>query len=205
MAAMTRPALRIIGIDPGSRVTGYGIVEVAGARSRWIAHGRITCAAGPLPQRLLRILRELHAVIAEYRPHEAAIEEVFVKTNVATALILGQARGAAICALANAGLDVAEYSSTSVKSAIVGYGRAEKAQIQHMVSLLLNLGEAPPTDAADALAIALCHAHRRSALAAQKPAPRARRATSWRQMQVDAEGKLIGKLTSKLADKQVKP
>ncbi|MDB5985717.1 MAG: ruvC [Nevskia sp.] len=181
---------RIIGIDPGSRVTGYGIVEITGTRSRWIAHGRIACAAGPLPRRLLQILQQLDAVIREHQPHEAAIEEVFVKNNVATALVLGQARGAAICALAAAGLEVAEYAPASIKSAIVGSGRAEKAQVQHMIKVLLNLNETPPTDAADALAVALCHAHQRGA-ASLKTVPRTRSAPSWRQMQVDANGKLV--------------
>ena len=189
MPKLAPPLRRIIGIDPGSRITGYGIVEVSGARSRWIAHGRIACAAGPLPQRLLRILQEVSAVIREHRPTEAAIEEVFVKDNVATALILGQARGAAICALAHAGLEVAEYAPASIKSAIVGSGRAEKAQIQHMVKALLGLDEAPPTDAADALAIALCHAHQRSIAGAAVSGTRV--ATSWRQMRVDSNGKLV--------------
>lgn len=182
---------RIIGIDPGSRITGYGVVEITGTRSRWIAHGRIACAAGPLPQRLLRILQQLTAVIREHQPHEAAIEQVFVKNNVATALVLGQARGAAICALAAAGLEVAEYAPASIKSAIVGTGRAEKAQVQHMIKVLLNLSEVPPTDAADALAIALCHAHQRGVTPPLKSAPRMRSAQSWRQMQVDANGKLV--------------
>jgi len=173
-------SLRILGIDPGSRITGYGIVEVEGSRSRWIAHGRIRCDAGPLPERLLRILRELGTVIREYAPREAAIEEVFVKTNVGSALILGQARGAAICALAEAGLPVAEYAPARIKSAVVGSGRAEKAQVQHMMKVLLNLGEAPPADAADALAVALCHAHSR-ALGVITRAPRRSAAkSSWR-------------------------
>jgi crossover junction endodeoxyribonuclease RuvC len=171
-------ATRIIGIDPGSRLTGYGVIETDGVRSRWIAHGRVRCQAGPLSERLHTILRELRALIREHQPQEAAVEEVFVKTNVSSALVLGQARGAAICALAEARLLVAEYAPARIKSAIVGHGRAEKLQVQHMVKVLLNLREAPPTDAADALAVALCHAHLRAAPAAAATSRAAR--SSWR-------------------------
>ena len=155
--------LRILGIDPGSRITGYGLVEVVGSRSTWLAHGRIRCGEGPLGQRLLQIHTELSAVIRQYRPQEAAVEAVFVRNNAASAIVLGQARGAAICALAAAGLELAEYAPAKIKSAIVGQGRAEKHQVQHMIKALLGLAEAPPADAADALAIALCHAHLRAA------------------------------------------
>jgi crossover junction endodeoxyribonuclease RuvC len=155
--------VRIIGIDPGSRFTGYGVIEVEGTRSVCIAQGRVVCGDGPLPERLLKILRELNDVVAEHRPQEAAIEEVFVRMNVGSALVLGQARGAAICALAGNGLPLAEYAPARIKSAIAGHGRAEKGQIQHMVKVLLNLREAPVSDASDALAVALCHAHWRGA------------------------------------------
>lgn len=155
--------IRILGIDPGSRFTGYGIIEVQGTRSQCIANGRIVCGDGDLSGRLLTILRGLGEVIAEYRPAEAAIEEVFVRMNVASALVLGQARGAAICALAGAGLPPAEYAPARIKSAVVGHGRAEKGQIQHMVRVMLNLQEAVTADAGDALAVALCHAHWRNA------------------------------------------
>ncbi len=114
-----------------------------------------------MPQRLLQIFNELGALIREYAPQEAAVESVFVNRNVSSAIVLGQARGAAICALAGAGLSLAEYAPAQVKSAIVGQGRAEKAQVQHMVKALLKLREAPPADAADALAVALCHAQLR--------------------------------------------
>jgi crossover junction endodeoxyribonuclease RuvC len=163
--AVTAP-VRIIGIDPGSRFTGYGIIEVQGTHSHCVAQGRIVCGDGPLPGRLLTILRELGGIVAEYRPAEAAIEEVFVRMNVGSALVLGQARGAAICALANAGLPPAEYAPARVKSAVVGHGRAEKSQIQHMVRVMLGLREDMTADASDALAVALCHAHWRNAPAA---------------------------------------
>jgi len=144
-----------------------------------VAHGRIRCADGPLPGRLLQILDELGGVIREFSPQEAAVEEVFVKMNVGSALVLGQARGAAICALAQAGLPVAEYAPAKIKSAIVGHGRAEKPQVQHMVKVLLNLSELPPTDAADALAVALCHAHLRNAPALTRGVAARRRSRRW--------------------------
>ncbi|GAC1628981.1 MAG: crossover junction endodeoxyribonuclease RuvC [Nevskia sp.] len=149
---------RILGIDPGSRITGWGVIEVSGTRSVCIDHGSVRCLGSELPPRLLQIFRELGAVIREYAPQESAIEEVFVNRNIASALVLGQARGAAICALAHAELPVAEYAPAQIKSAVVGSGRAEKVQVQHMVKVLLNLREAAVADAADALAVALCHA-----------------------------------------------
>ena len=167
-------AIRILGIDPGSRITGYGVIEVDGPRQVWLAHGRIRCGDEAMPERLLQIFRELAEVIREYAPREAAIESVFVNRNVSSAIVLGQARGAAICALAHAGLSVAEYAPAQVKSAIVGQGRAEKAQVQHMVKALLKLREAPPADAADALAVALSHAQLRHAPAVRGGAKTAR-------------------------------
>ena len=150
--------IRIIGIDPGSRHTGYGIIESDRGRARMIAAGRISTAAGTMPQRLLQIQRELGALLGEFGPAEAAIEAVFVNKNVQTALVLGQARGVAMCTLAQAGLDVAEYAPTQVKQALTGSGRAEKLQVQHMVKVLLNLQGRMAADASDALAIALTHA-----------------------------------------------
>jgi len=176
--------LRILGVDPGSRVTGYGIVEVEGPRQRWLAHGQIRCGDGDMAGRLLRIYTELAALIREYAPGEAAVESVFVNRNVASAIVLGQARGAAICALAAAGLSLSEYAPAQVKSAIVGQGRAEKNQVQHMVKSLLKLREAPPADAADALAVALCHAHLRLAPALR--APKAARGGRWTLAQIEA-------------------
>lgn len=156
--------LRILGIDPGSRVTGYGLIEIEGVRSRHLTHGCIRCESGDLSDRLLRIHTELSRVIAAHAPGEVAIESVFVNRNVASALVLGQARGAAILAVAGNGLSLSEYAPAQVKSAVVGHGRAEKAQIQHMVCVLLKLEQAPPADAADALAVAICHAHLRGRL-----------------------------------------
>jgi len=155
----TSATIRILGIDPGSRITGWGVIEHSGNRSRCIDHGRIHLDDGELPERLLRIFTEVGQVIRDYQPQETAIEEVFVNCNVSSALVLGQARGAAICALASAGLPVAEYAPAQIKSAVVGSGRAEKQQVQHMIKVLLNLTETPPTDASDALAVAVCHAH----------------------------------------------
>lgn len=153
---------RILGIDPGSRYTGYGVIETAASKSRHIASGRINATTGEMPERLLKILQGLTAVIAEFQPEEVALEEVFVNKNMSSALILGQARGAAICAVAQAGVPLAEYAAAQVKLALVGNGRAEKPQVQHMVKILLNLREVLAADAADALAVALTHAHVRS-------------------------------------------
>ena len=157
-----RECLRILGIDPGSRITGYGIVEVQGARSRALASGVIKLGEQPLEQRLLRLLTGLRELIQAHRPDEVAMEQVFVKRNVASALVLGQARGAALCAVAEAGLPLHEYAPASIKQAIAGSGRAEKPQVQRMVKMLLNLPAVPEEDAADALACALCHAHGRT-------------------------------------------
>lgn len=160
---LSPPAVRILGIDPGSRITGYGVIEASAGRSRCIAHGVIRLDPDDtMPQRLLTLLRELRALIQAQRPQEVAIEEVFVRRNVASALVLGQARGAAICAVAEAGLPLHEYAPASIKLAVAGNGRAEKPQIQQMVKVLLNLPAIPVADAADALACALCHAHSRT-------------------------------------------
>lgn len=155
--------VRILGIDPGSRYTGYGLIETEGARSRLIEAGRLDVREGTMPERLLAVLQGLAGVIGLHAPQEAAIEETFVnRVNAASALVLGQARGAAICACAQAGLSVAEYAAAQVKLAIAGNGRAEKDQVAHMVRVLLNTRAALPADATDALAVALTHAHVRS-------------------------------------------
>jgi crossover junction endodeoxyribonuclease RuvC len=150
---------RILGIDPGLNRTGYGIIEAAGSQLRWIESGVIRVPAGELPQRLETILRELALVIARTAPDEASVEKVFVNVNPKSTLLLGQARGAAICAAVAAGVFVHEYSALQVKQATTGYGRADKLQMQKMVQRLLGLDRAPPSDAADALACAICHAH----------------------------------------------
>ena len=152
--------VRILGVDPGSRFTGFGLIESEAGRSRLIAAGRLDVREGDMPQRLLGVLNGLAEVIREHQPQESAVEETFVnKVNAASALVLGQARGAALCACAQAGLPVAEYAAAQVKLAIAGNGRADKDQVAHMVRVLLNTRDAFVADAADALAVALTHAH----------------------------------------------
>jgi crossover junction endodeoxyribonuclease RuvC len=151
--------LRIIGIDPGSRATGYGLIESDGVHSIHLAHGVLRLEGDALAPRLGQIFSSITTLINEHRPEVMAIEQVFVSKNPSSALKLGQARGAAICAAVNLGLAVAEYSPRGIKQAIVGTGRAEKAQVQHMVQMLLGLQQKPQADAADALAVALSHAH----------------------------------------------
>lgn len=148
----------ILGIDPGSQLTGYGIIRSNGQKHAYIASGTIVVRGQEMTLRLANIFRSITEIIARYNPNDSAIEQVFMAQNPSSALKLGQARGAAIAALANQGLTIAEYSPRSVKQAIVGYGAANKEQVQHMIKLLLSLNEAPPADAADALAIAICHA-----------------------------------------------
>ena len=155
-------AMRVLGIDCGTEYTGYGVVELlADDRLACVASGAIKLSPRePMPVRLARIYRQLQEIISEYRPDRVAIEDVFYAVNVKSALKLGQVRGVALLAAASAGLEVAEYSPLSIKSAVVGYGKAEKHQVQQMVTRLLKLDEVPePPDAADALAIAVCHLH----------------------------------------------
>jgi len=165
--------MRILGIDPGSRLTGYGIIDIQGDRVAHVGHGVIRTGAGEFTERLGVIFHELREVIREHAPTEVAVETVFVSRNAASALKLGQARGAAVCAAISMGLPVAEYAPRSVKQAIVGRGGADKVQVQHMVSVLLQLQDAPAEDAADALAVALCHQHTQQTVtrmqALQKP------------------------------------
>jgi crossover junction endodeoxyribonuclease RuvC len=151
--------MRILGIDPGSRFTGFGIIEVNGDRVTPIHQGVIKAGTGEFPQRLGIIFSGIKDLIGEYAPDEMAIETVFVSKNAGSALKLGQARGAAMCAAISMGLSIAEYSPRSIKQAVVGRGGADKVQVQHMITVLLNLKERPVEDAADALAVALCHHH----------------------------------------------
>ena len=153
---------RILGIDPGSRVTGYGVVEQDGQQISYIASGCIRTPDAAFPQRLGTIFTGVEQVLDEFRPDEMAIEQVFVNKNAGSALKLGQARGAAICAGVNRSLPVAEYAPREIKQAIVGRGGAAKDQVQHMVCVLLQLTSSPPSDAADALAVAICHGHMQS-------------------------------------------
>ena len=153
--------MRIIGIDPGTAITGWGVVEGDGDELRPVAYGAITTAAGtPLPRRLQIIYRELTDIIAQWQPESSAIEELFFSKNAKTALAVGHGRGAAMLALANAALPITEYKPLEVKQAITGHGGADKRQMQQMVKLLLSLDDIPrPDDAADALAVAICHLH----------------------------------------------
>lgn len=151
---MTR---RILGLDPGSRATGYGVIECAGREIRYLASGCIRPGSGPFLDRLGHIYRGVATLIREHRPDEVAVEQVFLAVNPASALKLGQARGAAVAAAAAAECPISEYAARQVKLAVVGTGSASKAQVQHMVRVLLRLSGTPAADAADALAIAICH------------------------------------------------
>ena len=167
--------MRVLGIDCGTEYTGYGVVELGdGDRLICLCCGAIKLPVRePLPQRLETIFTSLGSVIQQHRPHHVAIEDVFYAVNVKSALKLGQVRGVAMLAASSAGLEVSEYAPLSIKSAVVGYGRAEKIQVQHMVARLLNLDEIPePSDAADALAIAICHLHTAATLLRQGAAAR---------------------------------
>lgn len=150
----------ILGLDPGLRHTGWGVIGQEGNRLRFVAAGRINPDAGlPMAERLKVLMDELGRVIGLYGPHEAALEETFVNRNAASALKLGQARGVVMLAAAQAGLAVTEYSANTVKQAVTGFGHADKGQIQAMVGVLLPGSGKLAADAADALAVAVCHAH----------------------------------------------
>jgi crossover junction endodeoxyribonuclease RuvC len=158
---------RIIGIDPGSQRTGFGIIDVdAQGRLAHVFHGALAVGGeATFPLRLKRIFDELAAIIAEHQPAECGIERVFMARNADSALKLGQARGAAICAAVAQGLAVHEYAPTEIKQAVVGSGRGDKTQVQHMIGVLLGIKGPLQPDAADALAIAVTHAHTRASLA----------------------------------------
>jgi len=181
--------VKIFGIDPGSHRTGYGCVESDGSRHRMIVTGAISAVDASFPDKLLKIHTGLALLLAEYRPDCVAIENLFHSTNARSALKLGHARGVAMLAAVEAGLPVAEYTPAEIKRAVVGYGRAEKHQVQQMVKLLLGLSALPsPHDAADALAVAICHSHAmkpfdsaRVRTAGADEMPRKSTAKSWRQ------------------------
>ncbi len=154
----------ILGIDPGSRATGYGLIDVDKGKNRYVQSGCIRVTSEALGDRLNEIFSGISSLIEHYSPAEVAIEKVFMAKNPDSALKLGQARGVAIVAAARHALPVSEYSARQVKQAVVGKGSAEKSQVQHMVVHLLELNGVPQSDAADALAIALCHAHTRQSL-----------------------------------------
>ncbi|MCA8091538.1 crossover junction endodeoxyribonuclease RuvC [Burkholderia anthina] len=151
--------MRILGIDPGLRVTGFGVIDVSGHRLAYVASGVIRTPTADLATRLGTIFQGISTLVREHAPDQAAIEQVFVNVNPQSTLLLGQARGAAICGLVAGGLPVAEYTALQLKQAVVGYGRATKSQMQEMVTRLLNLSGQPGSDAADALGMAICHAH----------------------------------------------
>lgn len=154
----------ILGIDPGSRVTGYGLINAVGNKLEYVGCGCIRTQTQDLPQRLQIIHAELLKVIEQFSPQQSAIEEVFMGRNASAALKLGQARGAAMVACLSNGLPVAEYSPRKVKQAVVGNGAADKAQVQHMVKALLSISDNIAEDAADALAVAICHANTQAGL-----------------------------------------
>jgi len=151
--------MRILGIDPGSRITGIGIIESDGRHSKHVFSTCIRLGNSAFPLRLGKIYQEVELIIREYQPQQMAIEDVFLSNNPSSALKLGQARGAAICATVMQGIPVSEYSAREIKLAVVGKGNANKSQVQHMVKLLLNLQGKIQEDTADGLAIALSHAH----------------------------------------------
>ena len=177
--------MRIFGIDPGSERTGYGCVETEGSRHRLVISGAIASPAGAsFPDKLMTIHARLTVLLQDCRPDCVAIENLFYATNARSALKLGHARGVAMLAAVEAGVTVFEYTPAEIKRAVVGYGRAEKHQVQQMVKLILGLAEVPsPHDAADALAVAICHVHSQApaAVAPAVAAGRGRgRGTSWR-------------------------
>lgn len=153
------PVITILGIDPGSRITGYGVVRMDGPRAVHVDSGCIRIAQLSIPERLKRIYDELSKVVSHHQPDHAAIEKIFMSRNPDSALKLGQARGTAIVACAQMALPVFEYSATQIKQAVVGRGHAGKQQVQHMIKALLCIQEPLAEDAADALAAALCHGH----------------------------------------------
>jgi crossover junction endodeoxyribonuclease RuvC len=155
----TSLSTRILGIDPGLRITGFGVLDLVGHKLSYVTSGCIKTPHGELAARLKTILDGLAEVISECRPAQIALEKVFVNANPQSTLLLGQARGTAICAAVIHGLPIAEYTALQVKQAVVGNGHARKEQVQEMVKRLLSLGGAPSPDAADALACAICHAH----------------------------------------------
>jgi crossover junction endodeoxyribonuclease RuvC len=158
---VNKARVRIFGIDPGSVRTGYGCIETDGTRHHLVACGAIAASARlPFPDRLLKIHVELTALLARCRPDGVAVESLFHAVNARSALQLGHARGVALLAASQAGVPIAEYTPAEIKRAVVGYGRAEKTQVQQMIRLLLGLAEAPqPLDVSDALAVAICHSH----------------------------------------------
>ncbi|MDY6829569.1 MAG: crossover junction endodeoxyribonuclease RuvC [Pseudomonadota bacterium] len=171
---MRAPTDIVLGIDPGSRVTGYGLIELRGRQLLYLDSGCIRTSHVEMPARLAEIFQGVETLVAEHQPSEVAVEQVFMARNPDSALKLGQARGAALAAVVRARLPVAEYAARQVKQAVVGHGGADKAQVQRMVCELLQLQRSPASDAADALAVAICHIHSRALRTQLNPRPRAR-------------------------------
>lgn len=155
-------AVRLLGIDPGSRITGFGVIDLVGGCPRYVASGCVRTSDEALEQRLAQIYAGLSDVVGRYVPSHAVVERVFLSRNVDSALKLGQARGAALVCMANHGLGVSEYAARHIKQAITGQGGADKAQVQHMVTAILGLNESPQEDAADALAAAITEGYARA-------------------------------------------
>ena len=167
--------MRVLGIDPGTRKLGWGVVDQQGNRMQHVAHGVLALGDGPLAQRLVAIDAELSSIIAEHRPDEAAVEALFFAKNAQSASKLGHARGVVLLALCRAGLTIGEYPPTQVKRAVVGKGRADKRQVAMLVRGMLGLADVPPSDAADAMAVAITHLSVAPFLDASAPKPSARR------------------------------
>ncbi len=151
--------MRILGIDPGSRCTGIGVIDCEAGQAYCVHYRTVRTVSDRFPQRLGEIFTEVSHSLQQFKPQRVAVEKVFVNNNAESSLKLGQARGAAICAVVQTGLDIAEYSPNAVKKALVGRGHADKSQVEHMVKVLLQLEGKIPADAADALAVALCDQH----------------------------------------------
>lgn len=165
----------ILGVDPGSRKTGFGIINAVANKHEYITSGVIRLPNAPLPERLQVIFTSLNELVEQYCPQQVAVEEVFMAKNAGAALKLGQARGAAIVACTNQGVEPFEYTARQIKQAVVGSGAASKEQVQHMVKLLLRLPATPQEDAADALAAAICHANMQASLIQMAGATKIRR------------------------------
>jgi crossover junction endodeoxyribonuclease RuvC len=160
MTMLKSATIRVLGIDPGSQCTGFGVLDATGPRLTYVASGVIRTTQGEFATRLCEIFRCMQSIVSQYRPQEIAIEKVFINRNPDSALKLGQARGAAICGTADSNAEVFEYATRQIKQAVVGTGSAEKSQVQMMMRSLLKLDTPVPADAADALAAAVCHALR---------------------------------------------
>lgn len=167
--------IRILGVDPGSRLTGFGVIDFENGQARYVTSGCIRLSDGPLAERLKVIFESMTELVVTHRPSIMAVERVFMHRNADSALKLGHARGAAICAGVTQALAIVEYTPAEIKQAVVGRGNAAKAQVQHMVCVLLKLPASPQADAADALAVALCHSHQQPYAAALAGGQRARR------------------------------